>query len=269
MRWPIILFVITVCTTFANGLLMSGGAPSVRSGVLYCGPLLLILLCHEMGHYLTCRHYGIPASLPIFLPSPCFLGTFGAFIAMRAQPPTRKALFDVGVAGPAAGLVVALPVLLVGLQMSDLVPVKEAQAQGYVQLGDSLIMKLMVWLTHGHTEDELLLHPTAFAGWVGLVVTGINLLPLGQLDGGHIAYAALGPRTQRLWVRIAVAALVVVVSRGAYALLIGLVVLLGWRHQPPVDDTEPIGTGRKALACVMLVVFILTFVPRILQVSGS
>src|SRR6202030_1767126 len=165
-------------------------------GLWYSATILAILGCHEMGHYLACRYYDVDASLPFFLPAPLLLtGTFGAFIRIREPIPTKRMLFDIGIAGPIAGFVVAVPALFIGLWMSRLVQLPPDFSG--VSLGEPLLFKLASQLVWGTTADtvSLNLHPIGFAAWFGLLATALNLFPIGQLDGGHISYAVLGRRS--------------------------------------------------------------------------
>jgi membrane-associated protease RseP (regulator of RpoE activity) len=171
---------------------------NLLSGVPFSVSLLGILLAHEMGHYFTSRHYGVPASLPYFIPVPTMIGTMGAVIRMRAIIRDRRVLFDIGIAGPLAGLVVAVPAALIGLHHSDVVEV--GSGVGAIELGDSLLFLALTKGVFGSLGEEqtVLLHPVAFAGWLGFFVTSLNLLPMGQLDGGHVAYGIFGPRHHAL-----------------------------------------------------------------------
>jgi membrane-associated protease RseP (regulator of RpoE activity) len=202
---PALLFVATCLSVLWTGARMTNEwrAPTtlaeLGSGWVYAVPLMSILLCHEFGHYIAARIHGVPASLPYFLPLPEVspFGTLGAVIAMPERIRSRNALLDIGSAGPLAGLVVAVPVLVIGLMLSHV----EAQSTGsYVQEGQSLFYWLLKYLVKGSIPagHDVMLHPTATAGWVGLFVTMINLLPWGQLDGGHIAFALLGPLQNRI-----------------------------------------------------------------------
>jgi membrane-associated protease RseP (regulator of RpoE activity) len=234
-------------------------------GILYSVSIMAILLAHEMGHYLMARRYRVPATLPYFIPMPLSIfGTMGAVIRMASLGADRKALFDIGVAGPIAGLVLAVPACLIGLSMSDVVEMASLR-EGYVNLGSSIFFQ---WLSdiffpsvpEGH---DVRLHPVAFAGWAGLFVTALNLLPIGQLDGGHAAYALLGRRAHGLALVAAAGfvGLAVFVSP-QWLFLAALLFVFGLRHPPTADDTVPIGPGRRALGLVLLGVFVLSFTPR-------
>lgn len=199
---PAFLFVLTVLSTFWTGARFAGVMPrslgELALGWSYAVPLMAILLCHELGHYFAARLHGVPASLPYFLPLPELspFGTLGAVITMPERIRSRNALLDIGAAGPIAGLVVALPVLIIGLGLSSV----QAHATGaYIQEGQSILYVLLKRMVLGAMPEghDVFLHPTAFAGWVGLFITMINLIPWGQLDGGHIAYALFGPLQNR------------------------------------------------------------------------
>jgi membrane-associated protease RseP (regulator of RpoE activity) len=231
-------------------------------GVPYAAWLLAILGCHEMGHYLACRRYRIDATPPLFLPGPTMpFGTFGAFIRIRSPFPDRRALFDVGIAGPLAGLAVTVAGLWVGYARSTVVP---AGQPGTIELGDSLLTLAMArWAAPSVPEGyDLLLHPAAYAGWVGALATALNLLPIGQLDGGHVAYAA----SRRLHRRASIVAAIVLGLLGLAYLgwaFWGLVLMLlmGPRHPPLVDESAPLSPGRRLLALLGLVALAICFPP--------
>lgn len=244
----------------------------LRLGLAFSLPTLFILLCHEMGHWLACRQYGLPATPPFFLPAPIGLGTLGAFIRIRAPLRTRRELFDVGVAGPLAGFVALLPFLLYGVARSTpmaIEPVVPEEAGALLLLpGKCLAIELLGRAIHGPLAagSILELHPTALAAWVGLLATALNLLPLGQLDGGHILYAATG-RLQRwlappLWVGLAVAGWF---WRGWWLWCL-LVLVMGLVHPPVRDERPSLGRGRTALALLAAAIFALSFMPLPLSI---
>jgi membrane-associated protease RseP (regulator of RpoE activity) len=237
---------------------------------------MLILTVHEFGHYLMARRHGMEASLPYFIPVPPFLGlnigTFGAFISMREPMPNRKALFDVGAAGPIAGFLVAVPVILVGFFLMAASPVHApADDPGMLSIGTPLLYDALAW-PFG-LGDDVVVHPTTFAGWVGLFVTAINLLPAGQLDGGHIASAMFGDNAR--WASYgAVAALLalgILPQFGLpgydgwlfFALLIGF---LGVRHPPTLDSVSGIDRRRMLVGWATFVMGVLCF--TLIPVSG-
>lgn len=286
----LLLFAATLFTTTLAGALMSGAVADdagfgprawstgafVRAwagGLTFSLPLLAILLCHELGHYLTARHYQLDVSPPYFIPAPpviAWIGTLGAFIRLRTILTDRRQLIDVGAAGPFAGFVVAVPILALGLLWSR--PVPEGGFTGVAvdlgggplwQLGDSLVTLAVRRLALGDLPP-LALHPTAFAGWFGMFITALNLLPLAQLDGGHVLYAALPRRHEALargfwlvlmllgflWVGWWVwGALVLALSRGR----------LG--HPPVLDAYRPLPKSRRWLAWASLALFLITFTP--------
>ena len=241
-------------------------------------PLLLILFCHEMGHYLACRRYGLPTTLPYFLPAPVGLGTFGAFIRIRAPIANKKQLFDVGVSGPFAGFAALLPFLAYGLAHSRpaYLPVAESAEETLAVIflpGQNLAMKLGGSFFHGNLPSGYVLdlHPFALAAWFGLLATAINLIPLGQLDGGHILYAVLGRGQRRLaiplWIALGIAALF---WRG-WLIWCVLVLILGLRHPPVRDESIPLDRERALLALIALAILILAFTPvpiEVIPVTG-
>jgi membrane-associated protease RseP (regulator of RpoE activity) len=262
------LFAMTAFTTTVAGGFWEGldplSHPSLLSaGLPFAATLLTILLVHEAGHYVMCRLHRVSASLPYFLPAPpnIFpLGTFGAFIRIRSRFPHRRALFDVGAAGPWAGFVVALVATAVGLSRSTVMP---APPEGQVlELGDSLLTALLTRVLLHADPATVVLHPIAFAGWFGLFVTSINLLPAGQLDGGHVLYAALG-RGTRILPPLLIAFLVWLGWRGwpgwfVWAAILFALLTLG--HPSTDNDVEPIGPARRIAALATAAVFVLTFV---------
>lgn len=267
--WPLnlALLLATVATTLFVGALMEGADPlgdpvALLQGLPFSASLLVILGLHELGHYLTARAYGVAVSLPYFVPLPLPpLGTMGAIIRMQSPIPNRKVLFDIGVAGPLAGLAVAVPVLILGLISSPV-----TRLTGVVlQEGNSLAYLGLKWLLKGPIPPgyDVALHPMALAGWLGLFVTALNLMPLSQLDGGHIAYAVLGPRFRRaVWLFIGLLVALYAVSRWeGWLLWIVLSVALGLRHPPPLDDLTPLGGGRRALAGAVLLLFVSLLTP--------
>jgi membrane-associated protease RseP (regulator of RpoE activity) len=230
-------------------------------GIPFSLTLLAILLAHEMGHYFTCRYYGIQASYPYFIPAPTLIGTMGAFIRIKSPITTRRALFDVGISGPLAGFVVAIPTLVMAtLNCKAEAPVNLA---GAITLGNPLsIVLLSRILRPGLNPASISLHPIGCAAWVGLFATALNLLPVGQLDGGHILYAVLRER-HRTVSRVLVLALVPLGAFCWAGWMVWAVILLvvGLRHPVVMIPSEPLGKARKVLALVAGLIFLLTFVP--------
>ena len=267
--WPVnlALFLATLLTTLFVGAIMEGAHPltdpaSFLQGVPFSASLMLILGFHELGHYLTGRAYGVQVSLPYFIPLPLPpMGTMGAIIRMRSPIPNRKVLFDIGIAGPLLGLVLAVPVLVTGLILS---PVKSLSGVA-LQEGNSLAYLLLKWLVKGPIPEgfDVILHPMALAGWLGLFVTALNLMPLSQLDGGHIAYAALGPRQRRIvWLFLGALLLLFLVSRWqGWLVWVVLAVALGLGHPPPLDDLTPLDWPRRVLAVIALGLLVVLLTP--------
>lgn len=262
IEWPFLL-----PSTIAG---VWGDAEILRLGLSFSLPALAILLAHEMGHYLACRWYRLPSTVPYFLPLPAALGTLGAFIRIRAPIRDRRQLFDVGVAGPLAGFVVLVPFLLLGVARSEVVvpPALGAVAAGDPVLillvpGRCLAMQAASLLFHGPLPEGAILHlhPFALAAWFGLLITAMNLVPVGQLDGGHVLYA-VAPRLQHrlaLPVWLAVAALSFLFPGWIVWSLVLL--LIGLRHPPVMRPGPGLGAGRLALAALALVVLAASFMP--------
>lgn len=233
-------------------------------GFYYSLALLAVLSAHEVGHYLASRFHGVRSTLPYFIPFPLPpFGTLGAVIKTKAPIPNRKALFDIGVAGPFAGLVLAVLAIGVGLRLSHFIPVERVPADA-IRLSNPLFFSLVQKAVLGSIpiNHEVILHPIAYAGWVGLFVTALNLLPIGQLDGGHIMYALLGRNSRRIF-RLAIFGLVLTalfVNVGWLALVL-LLLGIGYRHPAPLDDATPLDFKRKLLGLVAIVVFVLSFTP--------
>ena len=276
-RWtlPLALFVLTMFTTLWAGAYQAYSG-TIRgpvnflwehpdmlwNGVPFAATLLFILVTHELGHFILSKIHRVPASLPLFIPGPPhFIGTFGAIIRMRGPIMNRRALFDIGVAGPLAGFVVAIVALIIGLSFSTIV---DRAATYGLQLGEPLLLKFMAWVILGSLppQADVLLHPIAFAAWFGLFVTSLNLIPIGQLDGGHVAYALWG--TQQRTVAFAVLPLLIVLGFVGWpgwfvwAFMAGI---WGLGHPPVVDPQAPLGRGRMLVGWIALAVFVVTFAP--------
>jgi membrane-associated protease RseP (regulator of RpoE activity) len=235
---------------------LARGDLSVLSGLQFSIPLMLILLAHEFGHFIACQRWRVQASLPFFLPSPTLFGTLGAFIRIRSPIYTRRSLFDIGVAGPLAGFVVLMPFLLVGIRMSRLLP--GIATRGSVVFGTPLLLHLLQWLRFpGASPPDVLLHPMAMAAWAGLLATAINLLPIGQLDGGHILYAAFGSRSHRVLSTVFVAVLVLLgFAYWPWWVWAVIMFFFGRRH-PLVYDETPLDGYRVVVTIVALLLFLL------------
>lgn len=275
----IVLFAATGVTTIMAGAMQQGVIPWETPWQLYKGlpfalTLLVILFCHEMGHYLSARYHDLDVSLPYFLPAPpipFLIGTLGAFIRIRSPILNKPALLDVGAAGPLAGVLVTLPLLVFGLQFSaiQVAPGGAGELSGIV-LGESLLFKIMCWLTLGTlpADHHLILHPMAFAGWIGLLVTNLNLIPVGQLDGGHVAYALFAEKSTAL----AKVCYVILILLGVvywYGWLVWVVLLyfMGFVHPPPQQDWVPLDPRRRTVGYLTIAVFVLTFMAAPFQVQ--
>ncbi len=245
-----------------------GHHPSMLlAGIPYSFTLLLILLAHEFGHYFACKRHGIDATLPYFLPAPTLIGTLGAFIWIRSPIYSRRALFDVGVAGPIAGFVLIIPALAGGMLMSKIVP--GVALHGDLIFGTPLIMHLFQALVFpGARASDIYLHPVARAAWAGLLATALNLLPIGQLDGGHILYSFFGEK-HRLLSRIFIFALVPLGVFYSWSWLAWAAVLFFVaRRHPTIFDMGSLGRTRVLLGWASLAIFILSFTPVPARVGG-
>ncbi|MCX8021576.1 MAG: site-2 protease family protein [Syntrophorhabdaceae bacterium] len=247
----ILLFLLTFASTYFVG------------GFYYSISIMIILLAHEMGHYFMSRRYRVHATLPYFIPFPLSpFGTFGAIIRMKGIIIDKKALFDIGAAGPVAGFIVALPFIVIGIKLSS-VQLRTADL-ALLQLGDPLLFKILQRILIGEIPPnyDLVLHPVAYAGWVGLFVTALNLLPVGQLDGGHIIYAVFGGKSRWIFMGtiILLAFLAIFYNPGWIALVI-LLAIFGMRHPRPLDLDVEIDTKRKWIALFLLCIFALSFTP--------
>jgi Zn-dependent protease len=281
----ILLFALTIISTIVVGISLSASFkyidvsaknprppldmqlvknPQVIAlGIIYAVVLMGILLGHELGHFLACRYYKINATLPYFIPAPTLIGTLGAFIRIKSPITRKHQLFDIGVAGPLTGFILSLPALIYGLSLSKLT-LSISPEEGGIAFGESLLLKIFGHMIFKNVPPghDLFLHPVALAGWVGILVTSFNLFPVGQLDGGHISYALLGSKSRK----VANFFLVIFFVMGIF-FWIGwfiwalIIVLLGLRHPSVLDEAVPLSPGRRIIALVMVLVFILSFIP--------
>jgi membrane-associated protease RseP (regulator of RpoE activity) len=277
IRLNVLLFLATVFTTlFAGTLLveMDGAAdPDVLLRTIVTHPyliykgwpfslaLLSILLAHELGHYLMSRRHRVDATLPYFIPAPTLIGTFGAVIKIKSSVPDRRALFDIGAAGPIAGFIVSIPAVVIGLKLSSPIPLDHA---GDGLFGTSVILELLasVILPSFPEGYAIKLHPILFAGWIGMLVTMMNLLPIGMMDGGHIAYALFEGKHHA----ISRAAVVLLLAMGLFswsgwAVWGMLNLVFGLRHPPPMFPDVSLDWRRKLVGVLCAIIFMLTFVP--------
>lgn len=260
-------------TGFSSNPLDLSTADMLTGGLWYSGTILLILGCHELGHYFACRYYDVDASLPYFLPMPLVLtGTLGAFIRIREPIPSKRMLFDIGIAGPIAGFVVAVPALVLGLALSNVVRLPDPLPPLTMELGEPLLYKLTSWIIWGATPSgyTVNMHPMAFAAWFGLLATALNLFPIGQLDGGHIAYAVLGRRSSVITLVMVAVALVLSYFSSSWIVWTGLMIvmlfLFGRHHPQTYDEHVPLDRTRLWLAVFALAMFILCFTPVPIEV---
>lgn len=284
------LFLATVASTFFVGAELVSEQGHPLRGWVFAVPLLAILVTHELGHWIQARRHRVDASLPYFLPLPLPpLGTLGAVISMRGRIKTRDALFDIGASGPIAGIVVAIPVLLIGLKLSTIEPIPEHG----LDEGQSLLYLALKRIVLGPIPDghDVFLHPTAFAGWAGLFMTMLNLIPVGQLDGGHVAYALFGPAQDRYSRRVHDGLLAVAATVGVFyavqalrahapwgQVLLGLTEGKNWlvwygllwlltrRGDHPPTEPGALSPGRRVVAWATLTLFVLLFMPVPLRV---
>jgi len=250
----VVLLLLTIATTTLVG------------GFWYSATALTILGAHELGHYFACRYYDIDATLPFFLPVPISIfGTLGAFIRIREPIPQKRMLFDIGIAGPIAGFLVAIPALFIGVAMSQVVKVPDDFVG--LELGEPLLFKLASWLFWGTTPKgySLYIHPMGFAAWFGMLATALNLFPIGQLDGGHISYAVLGSRSTYVTFLMLGVALVLTYFSSTWIVWTGLMMVMlymfGPRHPRVFDEEVPLDRTRLLLALFAVVMFALCFTP--------
>ena len=275
-RLNLILFLATIITTLTAGAFMAGYDPFTNPLLLYRGipfsfSLLLILGIHEMGHYLASKRSGVKTTLPFFIPvpPPFFLGTLGAFIKIKSPIHNRKSLMDIGAAGPLCGFVVSVMAVIIGLKLSQIVEVSEV-GEGSLRLGESLLFSFLSKATLGPmaAEHDILLHPIAFAGWLGLFVTVLNLLPIGQLDGGHIAYALLRKKHRYVsgTIFLGLFPLGFYLWPGWFIWII-FGAITGLKHPPPLDDISSLDMKRIIVGIITMIIFILCFIPNPIQIG--
>ena len=262
-----VLFVLTFFTTLVAGAFLAGGNPlenphDLLLGFMFSLPLLSILGVHELGHYTAARRHHVEVTPPFFIPAPSFIGTFGAFIKIKSPVPHRNALMDIGAAGPIAGAIVAVPVLLIGLKLS--VVRQTAGIETGIPLGESILFRAATYAVLGNVPDgyDVVLHPVAFAGWIGLLVTALNLLPSGQLDGGHIAYALFGSGYTKVARAVPFLLLPLGLLWGGWFVWSILLMILGTRHPPPLFDEIPLTPGRRRLGIAAALLFLFCFTPN-------
>lgn len=264
-----LFFIPLYYLSFVGGLIGTAisSPAALRDGITFSASLISILAAHEMGHYVACRRYGVKATLPFFIPAPppFLAGTFGAFIKIKSPIPTRRALLDIGLAGPLAGFLVAIPVSIAGVLRLEPAFVTGEHA---IIFNDPLLFRLIAWMTNGPIGPDTSMNPYYLAAWIGLLVTSLNLMPVGQLDGGHGTFALFGIKAHRVigWIAFVGTAVLAVLgllwhsSSSGFLYTILLAIMLRVRHPQP-QIQEPLGATRILIAMVSLIVFILCFAP--------
>jgi membrane-associated protease RseP (regulator of RpoE activity) len=270
-RTHILLFIATFFTTLIAGALLNGVIPWEEPEKIYRGlpfslTLLLILMVHELSHYFTSRRHHVSASLPYFIPAPPIIGTFGAIIKMKPPIPDKRSLIDIGASGPIGGFIIAIIACVTGLSLSEVKPA--GALDGGLAFGSSLLFSFLsdLVLQTGPEEYDVMLHPVAFAGWIGLLVTSLNLLPIGQLDGGHIVYALFGEK-HGLIAKITIPILIVmgITLWPGWIVWAILMLIMGHKHPPVVYPHIQLDKNRKIIGWISLAIFILTFTPMPVQ----
>lgn len=251
-RIHVLLFIATFLTTY------------YVNGLWYSVTIMTILLSHELGHFFMCRKYCVAATMPYFLPLPLPpFGTFGAVIKMKGLIPDKKALFDIGAAGPLMGLFFSIPAIIIGLNLSDVRPVP-SDTSDYLGLGEPILFSCISKLIFGQLPDgmDIYLHPVAFAGWAGLFVTALNLLPIGQLDGGHIVYALLGKKSAIVYrIGIFIFCIIAILLYPGWMVFAILLLIFGFRHPAPIDEITHLDRKRKILGIILFIIFLTSFTP--------
>jgi membrane-associated protease RseP (regulator of RpoE activity) len=266
----LLLFLITFLSTLGAGALQYNvdiikEPLKIWMGWPFAIPLMMILMAHEMGHYILSLRHKIRASLPYFIPFPNIIGTMGAVIKMKSRIPNRKALIDVGMAGPLAGAFLAIPTIIIGLKLSTITMVTiSSELTGGFMLGESLLFKFLTWVVHGNlpVNAHIVIHPMAFAGWVGLLVTFMNLFPASQLDGGHISYALFGSKHRTIGKITCVIFAIMGIFYWPWYVWMLFVFFIGLGHPSPINDIEPLDQKRRILGMSCLVLFLLTCTPQ-------
>lgn len=272
-RVHIILFVLTLLSTLVVGAVHAGVKVDellskplrILEGVPFSFTLMLILMTHELSHFFASRYHRTQATLPYFIPAPTIFGTFGAFIKMTSPILSRRALVDIGASGPIAGFVVSIVACAFGLSHSEFVPMPTPTEEGLTYVfGSSILYSLLAKVFMGTPPDGFVMgmHPVAFAGWIGLFVTFLNLFPIGQLDGGHVAFALLGRRhvlvSMGLVMMLAIAGAILWEGWLIWAVLM---VVLGLRHPPVMNWEVPLDPRRKLVGVIAIIIFALTVIP--------
>ncbi len=264
----IILFVITFLSTMTAGALQQGvniieQPRGIFEGLPFAVSLMAILLFHEFSHYIASKKHRTNATLPYFIPAPSLIGTFGAFIKMKSPIITRRALIDIGASGPIAGFIIAVIACIIGLSLSSIDSIPPEQ--GFLTLGESILFSLLAKIILGTPPENysIILHPVAFAGWIGLFVTSLNLIPVGQLDGGHILYAVIGGRHRQTSIFfIGVLIILGIFLWMGWLVWAALLLILGVKHPPVIYWEIPLDKKRSIASLCTLIIFIITFIPE-------
>lgn len=269
----LLLFILTLLSTLSVGAMQTGvdllkEPEKIYKGLPFALSLMIILLSHELAHYFTSKKHGVKATLPYFIPAPTIIGTFGAFIKMKSPIATRESLIDIGASGPIAGFIVSVIATAIGLSVSKVVSVPLMESG--LNLGDSILFSFLSHIILGvvPANHDILLSPVAFAGWIGFFVTSLNLIPVGQLDGGHIAFALLGEKH----IFLSKFLIAVMVPLGlllwpGWAFWAVVLLILGLKHPPVVYWEAPLDYKRRFIGWLSLVIFIFTFIPVPFKVS--
>jgi len=268
----IVMFLITAITTIVAGALQKGIDPldepgRIIEGLPFAVTLLLILLAHEGAHYIASRKHGVKATLPFFIPAPSIIGTFGAFIKMRSPIRTREALVDIGASGPIAGFIVSVVAVIAGLLMSKIVALPEDLG---LYLGDSLLFSILSDMILGRVPEgrDVLLHPVAFAGWIGFFVTSMNLIPVGQLDGGHIAYALFGEKHRKVsFFLVGILVVIGIFFWQGWLIWSIILIIMGVKHPPFLTMEKRLENKRRIISLVSFIIFVITFIPAPFRIA--
>ena len=251
----IFLFLVTIVTTISAGYLFRG---SILEGIAFSIAILAIVGAHETAHYFAAKKHNVKATLPYFVPAPTLIGTFGAVINVKSAIPDKNALFDLGVSGPIVGFIVTIPVLIIGILLSTVVPLQQNMLTFY----PPLLMQIVMYFVSPQIPSgyELFVHPVAFAGWVGIIITMLNLMPVAVLDGGHISRSLFNTKVHQY---VSVAGIIITVLLGWYAMaiLMALFILMAKTHPGALDNVSKLSRNRKIIAVLTLVIFILCLTP--------
>jgi membrane-associated protease RseP (regulator of RpoE activity) len=276
--WPnVVLLILTIFSTMLAGAGIGqefNEASDIFNGLPYALSVLLILGAHEMGHYFAARYHKVSVTLPYFIPLPfiSIIGTMGAFIQLREPMRSRKQLFDIGISGPLAGLIFAIPILIIGVATANVerLPTEEDcvpdEPCGYYLEGNSILYATTKYIIHGkwlpNDVEDMTINQLSFAGWTGLFATALNLIPLGQLDGGHIIYTLVGKRSRYLFYPLMGALVLLAILNAAWLPMLLIIFLVGRSHAVPMNDVTPLDPARRVLGIFTLVLFVFIFTPN-------